>query len=464
MKNKIFIGIFLIIVLMSNLSLASYHTVTMSVVEEPICSISLGENATFEKKLIQKNLTNKEVTLQLQVTNKAKIEKPTGEIMLVIDNSNSMTNVTSTGAMRKDVVLSSVKKLITGLLKDNNGLKVGAVSFSSTSEKNAEGTLTLGTAKDATLLSHLTSDLSALTNAINQITFADSTTASYTNLQAGLTMAKQLFSEEKNDKILIVLTDGLPNVILNRNEVSYNEDTISATKSEYTSIVTSGIQVMTMLTGIADGNASISSDITYNQYIEKIFGTTTNPTAGTFYYISDHEIEKTITEDIYDSLMPTKKSLKNITIVDYFPEEIVNNFDFAYVSDANIGTISTSINPANHSITWTIPELESGQTATVQYTLTLKENFDSAILDKILPTNQKVDIHYDDMHGAEQTKTSNISPKLRLTEPKAPVKKEEPKILPKAGSTFILFGFVLVATGLSFYSIIKLRHIDKKMK
>ena len=50
MKNKIFMGLFLIIILIANVSFASYSTVTMSVVEEPICTIKLSENSKFEKK------------------------------------------------------------------------------------------------------------------------------------------------------------------------------------------------------------------------------------------------------------------------------------------------------------------------------------------------------------------------------------------------------------------------------
>ena len=39
MKKKILLILFLIIILMSNLSFASYSTVSMTVVEEPVCTI-----------------------------------------------------------------------------------------------------------------------------------------------------------------------------------------------------------------------------------------------------------------------------------------------------------------------------------------------------------------------------------------------------------------------------------------
>ena len=119
MKKKIFITTLLLLIMLVNVSFASYSTVTMSVVEEPICTIQLSDNSKFEKKLISKNLQNKEVTLQLQVTNEEKSNKPTGEIMLVLDNSESMKLETSTGSVRKDLVFESAKTLVSNLLKDN---------------------------------------------------------------------------------------------------------------------------------------------------------------------------------------------------------------------------------------------------------------------------------------------------------------------------------------------------------
>ena len=155
------------------------------------------------------------------------------------------------------------------------------------------------------------------------------------------------------------------------------------------------------------------------------------------------------------SLIPVEKSLKDITIVDYFPEEIIKNFDFAYVSNPNFGTISTKVDTSNNSITWTIPELENGQTATVQYKLKLKQNFDSAIVGKILNTNQKVDISYTDTSDVKHQETSDISPKLKLTEP--------PVVLPKAGTITLITCGILV-TILLIFSFVKLAILDKKMK
>lgn len=448
MKKKIFISVFLLLILIANLSFASYSTVSMSVVEEPICTIPIGENSKFEKKLISKDLNNKEVTLQLQVTNEEIADKPTGEVMLVLDNSDSMTSEIADGKTRKDFIFDSAKTLITNLLKDNESLKIGIVSFS-TNYPTSEGTI-----DDAKLESGLSSDATILKNAISNIQLR----GDRTNLESGLALASQQFTKSDNNKYLIVLTDGVPNVAIDDTNF-YSDSVITKTKEKIIDIDAQKIKLLTMLTGITNESEipkGGTTSKTYGEIITEIFGTTENPTAGDFYYITDDKIETTVTNDIYNSLLPNEKTLKDIKIVDYFPKEIVDNFDFAYVTKANIGEISAEIDKTNHSITWTIPELASGQTATVQYKLKLKENFDSNIVDKILNTNEKVDITYKDLDGKEQAKTSDVSPKLKLTEP--------PKVLPKAGITTLLITFAVLATGLLIFSLAKLTIIHHKMK
>lgn len=449
MKKKIFISLFLILLLLTNLSFASYSTVTMSVVEEPICTIELGENSKFEKKLISKDLNEKEVTLQLQVTNGEIANKPTGEIMLVLDNSNSMNTEVSEGKTRKDLIFNSAKILVSNLLEDNESLKIGIVSFSTSIDSSKEGTL-----EDANLVSTLSNNVSTLTNAISNIQ-AD---GPRTDLEAGLSLASNQFTKTNNNKYMIILTDGVPNVAINYDNIYYSDDVILKTKAQLQQLKQSNINVITMLAGITkEEEEEIPNDTkSKGEIITEIFGTVSNPTTGQFYYVTDDQVETTVTNDIYKSLLPETKTLKNIKIVDYFPAEIINNFDFAYVSETSIGTISATVDKTNNSITWTIPELASGETATVQYKLKLKENFDSSIVGKILNTNEKVDITYEDYDGQEQSKTSDVSPKLKLAEP--------PAVLPKAGITTLIITGSIIVLGILTFSTVKLFIINKKLK
>lgn len=447
MKKKIFITTLLLLIMLVNVSFASYSTVTMSVVEEPICTIQLSDNSKFEKKLISKNLQNKEVTLQLQVTNEEKSNKPTGEIMLVLDNSESMKLETSTGSVRKDLVFESAKTLVSNLLKDNENLKIGVVSFSTNTDVSKEGTT-----EDAQVVSKLSNDSNALLNSISSI----EATGPRTDLEAGLEVASGEFTKTDNSKYMIVLTDGVPNVALNYNKVYYSDDVIAKTKAKLEALKKANVNVITMLTGIntPEGTPTGASK-TYNQIITEIFGTQENPTAGTFYYVTDDKVESTIKTDIYNSLVPEEKTLKDIKIVDYFPKEIIDNFDFSYVSKANIGEISATVDKTNNLITWNIPSLAIGQTATVQYKLKLKENFDSAIVNKILNTNEKVDTTYTDFDNKSQSKTSDVSPKLKLAEP--------PATLPKAGTTTFI-AITVLAVGLLVFSITKLTILKNIIK
>ena len=449
MKKKVFIALFLILILVANISMASYSTVQMEVVEEPVCTIELGDNASFEKRLIEKDLANKEVTLQLQVTNNEAAAKPTGELMLVLDNSNSMTETVdeTQSVTRKDLIFESAKTLVSNLLDGNEDLQIGIISFSSyynsseptdiSQEATMEG--------DAKVVSALSSNATQLNSAIDNIE-AD---GPRTDLDAGITLASQQFTEEDNNKYMIVLTDGVPNISLGHNTPYYSDDTINATKSKLQELDESGIQIITMLTGINnEDEVPFGTTKTYGQIITEVFGTEENPTVGDFYYVTDDQVEETITNDIYNSLLPVSLSYKDIVIKDYFPQEIIDNFEFAYVSDANIGEISAEVDTTDNSITWTIPELASGQTATVQYKLKLKQDFDSSIVNKLLDTNEKVDITYKDFNDTEQSKTSDVTPVLRLTEP--------PVELPKAGLTTVLIIFGTVSIGLFIFSLIKL--------
>lgn len=444
MNKEISIALCLLLILISTTVFAS-TTVKMEIVENNICNIELNEDSKFEKKIISSNLDKHQVTLQLQINNNAINEIPEGELMLVIDSSDSMNTKITDTTTRKDLVLNSANKLVENLLSINSStLKIGVVTFSASQEQSE-----MGTEKDAQLVTTFTNDLKTLKTKISAI----EGTGSYTNLDAGLKLAQKTFTTEKNNKYIIVLTDGVPNMNVGNSDlvkIEALEKVISTTKETLLSL--KDINVISLLTGIDDEKATVRTDgtnsYTYGQVIEGVFGTEEKPTIGKFYKINDKEIEKTITEEIYSDLVPVAKTLKDITVVDYFPKEIVENFDMAYVQGTDTSKISASIDKETNTITWTIPELEAGKSINVQYTLTLKDEFDEKIIDKILDTNQKVDIDFNDFDNQKQTKTSDVTPKIKLTEIKQtePTKDDTkaPEELPKTGAP-ILIGFVSIA-------------------
>ena len=428
---KIVLIIFLLITFITTISSAAYKDVTMSVVEEPVCTINFGTASSLEKKLISKDLNNKEVTLQLKVSNNEERLKPTGEIMLVIDNSKSMLDTVDGTKTREDLVIDSAKTLIKNLLEDNTKLKIGVVSFSTNTDIAKEGTL-----EDAKLISDLSNNAENLISSVSNIEY----NGPRTNLDSGIQLAKKYFTEETDNshKYMIILSDGVPNVAVDYDKNYYSDDVISKTKTSLQSLSNITKNVFVMLTGITNGDLSTpTSQKTYNEIVQEIFGTEEKPTIGKFYYIQDDKIENTIKTNIYNDLVPIAQSFTDIKVIDVFPKEIVDNFSFSYVKEANIGKISTSIDKTNNSITWTIPELKSGETAIVQYKLKLNTNFDNGIINKILNTNTKVDISYKDSSNITNTKSSDITPKLKLTE-------NLPVEIPKAGNTIFFGGIGIV--------------------
>lgn len=464
MKQKISIALCLLLILISTTVFAS-TPVKMEIVENNICNIKLNENSNFEKKIVSSELDKKQVTLQLQVNNDAINKVPEGELMLVIDSSNSMNEtINDTSTTRKDLVLNSAQKLVENLLTLNSStLKIGVVTFSASQEATE-----MGTEKDAQLVSDFSNDLTTLKAKISSI----EGTGAYTDLDAGLKLAQKTFTTEKNNKYLIVLTDGVPNMNVGNSDllkIESLEKVISTTNETLKSL--KDINVISLLTGIKSEDATVRTDgtnsYTYGQVIQGVFGTPTNPTIGKFYKIDDTEIEKTITEQIYADLIPVEQTLKDITIVDYFPQYIVDNFEMAYVEGVNNLNISSKIDKETNSITWTIPELKAGETLKVQYTLTLKDTFDEKIIDQILDTNQKVEINYKDFDNTAKTTKSDVTPKIKLTEVKQEVPKTEPtqdntkapEELPKTGAP-MLVGFVAIASIATIAFAIKSKKID----
>ena len=91
MKNKFFIiAYFLVALIFSNSIFAAYDTTLIEIKENPTLQMQIDDNSYFSKELINKDEENKSLTFRLQVQNNEPIQELSGEIMFVIDMSNSM--------------------------------------------------------------------------------------------------------------------------------------------------------------------------------------------------------------------------------------------------------------------------------------------------------------------------------------------------------------------------------------
>ena len=456
MEKKIALTIFLIIMMMTTSVFATAKSadVKMEVVEDNVCTIKLNEKANLEKKLVEYDLDKHQVTLQLKVNNAAEAKIPSGEMMLVIDSSNSMDQKVDDNTTRKELVLNSANKLVESLLKANpTTLKIGVVTFSTSSQKDENGNLIIGTEADAQKVCDFTNNVQTLKSKISAI----EGTGQYTNLDSGLKLAKSQYTSEDNNKYMIVLTDGLPNIAIGYNDLtSYKglTDVITATKATLKSL--DNVDVMTMLTGIDTEDATFRMEgenkYTYGQVIQEVFGTESKPTVGKFYKINDNQIEKTITETIYRELLPVENALTDIVVKDYFPEYIVNNFEMTYVEGIDTSNVSAKIDTETNSITWNLAKLGANQSAMIQYRLTLKDEFDEKIIGEILNTNDSVEVTYKDFDGSSKTEKSDVTPKIKLTKIEVPVDNTvAPEPIPKAGSPMVIVGMILVVAVAMFF-------------
>lgn len=452
--------LFLLVVTFSCKSFAVSNTqkgtTTLELVDNTICTITVDDKANFEKKITKFNKEERSATLTLTITNLKTVEesrKPV-EVFLVIDNSDSMVKNEINNITRKQAVINSANVLIDKLFSENENLKVGVVSFSSLDSSKGE---TEGTINDAKLVLGLNNSKSDVKSAIESI--SSSKTGPRTNIEAGITIASQNYSKNSNtNRYIVLLTDGVPNNALDGTFSSYIKTAGARTKSKLQQIENDGINVIGAMIGLDGERVEPQSNKTYKALAEEVFGTVDNPTISNYYYIPDDQIEETIANKIFQNLVSRKdNTLKNIVIKDYFPQEIIDNFDFEYVASPNIGKVSTVIDKTDNSITWVIEFLKEGEIATLSYKLTLKENYNKEIINKVLPTNEKVDITAEDNdHDKDNPykEASDESPKVKVLyeeptvkpdptpepEPNAPKDNTvAPSVLPQTGDNSAIF-------------------------
>lgn len=329
------------------------------------------EEGVFTKKIT--NINDKEITIKLNFDiTKDKTIKDSTEIMFLIDNSSTMgTIMQGTNQSRKVKVVNSTEELIKKINKNNPNAKMGIAYFSSTGR----------------LLQALTNNQEELLKSCE--TFKNASPGGTTSMGAGLSVAKSSFTSEATEKILVFLTDGLP--------TDNKENVKNALKDQ-------NIYIITTLVGLDNATD------TQKAIIEEIFGTEANPVADKFYNIADTDIETTISQNIYNRILEDfQAKLTNIEIKDYFPEEIVNNFDISIKNN-----IKGNAEKGKDYISWKIDTLESGENGVLEYTLKLKENYNANIINKVIDTNKKVDLNYNDMKNKAQSKEMTDSPQIIL--------------------------------------------------
>ncbi len=463
MKKKISVLLIIvaIIAVLANCAYAANEDVTLSKVKDNVCEINLDNSGKVIKKLNSVENSTKTVTLQIDVENTKKEEETIepSEIFFVLDNSKSMeVNKLTVGTetiTRKEAVFNAAKTLAETILTEQPSTKIGLVRFSTNTETSKVGTL-----EDASLIIEPTSDISSIKTSIDSIT----TAGDQTDIDAGIQVALNNFSKEENlNKYIILLTDGVPNVAVGGPTYQYSGEVATKTKATLQTIKEKGMNLITVMTGVnstyqPDPDGRLCPDAQGKTFLDlatEIFGDQTNPNYGKFYYVSDENVVNTITRTVYSDV--TKKitnELTNIHLEDYFPANIIENYDVAVTNASATSTQVQMSQPVvdvqNRKITWDIAKLPAGEKATLIYTLVLKENFNKNILNVETPTNEKVDVDYTNPQGEKKTNTSSVSPSIILQKEVIPADNTTAdKNIPNAGDNLSVVFIAIITIGLT---------------
>ena len=438
-----------------------------------------NEQGYITKKIIDSNPETGEVTIQLSLSNTKKEEivenaiKKT-EVIMVIDSSGSMYDYKNEqGIARKTMIVEAAEALGKKLYENVDNIEISAIIFHDNAKE----------------LCSLTNNKDEFNNALEN--WRKSNTRGWTNIDAGITLASEKFNNVTN-KIMVVLTDGVPTRDTKGNgslDVGSEKcKTIAInTREKIEQIREKGIYIIALMTGTETSDLSAEQVIQETALLKEVFGTQTNSTANKYYNISDENINKIVTEDIYkDVVSRVQNPINSIKIVDYFPSEIINNFEFSYVEQPNVGNVSSQIDENTNNIIWEIDKLDGEEMATLKYKLKIKDMKNLSLLNKTIATNDKVVLTYKDTASKDYTATLTSSPQIQLTEIKENVNSNENEnrnenkneirneignevinnnqskqtdntvantILPKTGENIVIIGIItiLIVSGVFYY-------------
>ncbi len=487
------------------------NDVTLNVIQKA-SEIKYLENdqGNISKTIVKSDTEKGEVTIEVKLAN-----KPKDISITKYDNSEIFIIIPEYTNAQENEKLTYIETLAEKIFAKSSKTKIGIIGIKGTIQdsfidENGERVQgekdqikVNGTEKNAECIVDLTQNLTQLKTELRKMNHEK--IQYYSNLQAALRLANNSFSENSN-KILISLYDDVPAISIGTNgQCSYGglfsqyktaeeavrgnlNELVNNTRNEILRLKESNIDFILLRPDDTNFDkkfydnktGEVSVEIDGKPYADKLYGTLEKPTYGKMYSLNNDSLDKIVTEYIYkDIIEKIRTPISNIKIVDYFPNEIISNFDFAYVSKPNKGTVSEKIDTKDNTIIWNIDKLDPNETATLQYKLKIKNmSKNSSIYNKEIATNEKIVLTYKDTNQKDYSVTLSSSPKIKLAEIQKPTttttqgattlpKSKDPtvanKILPDTGGHILIISSILLAIILIAIGIIQ-NHKYKDVK
>ncbi len=443
--------LFFIFSIISN-SLASDLKTSLDIVEKASETKYLDNNqGNISKTIVDSNPDTGEVSIELKLENIKKendqkeVYENTEVYLLVSENISHDDKELSK-------YINNIEKLSSKIFKVNANTKIGVIgikgpikdSYIDESGKQVTGDKdesdVPGNNSNSEIIVGLTNNVDSIKSGLQKMN--TSKTKYYSNLQSAIRLANNSYSQNTN-KILISLYDNVPTVSIGVkakvttgwfSEYSTLEEAVNG---KYNKIATS---TKNEILTLKESNVSFillrPDDTSYNEnwynssgekvlefdgspYVKDLYGTIENPTYGKMYSFKDSNIDTIITENIYqDVQQKIQPDITNVKITDYFPKEIIENFEFSYLNNPRLGSVSKTIDKTNNTITWDIDKLKGNEVATLRYKLKIKDMKNVKLVNKTIATNEKVILTYKDISAKSYELMLSSSPKIKLSETK----------------------------------------------
>ena len=398
------------------------------------------------KKIIASNGTLGEVTIQLSVSNSKQETQQfeDTEIYLIVEENLAKNE------KKLNEYIAQINSLASKVFLFTSKVKIGIIGMKGTisdqtidetgkaviGEKD-EGKVN-GTESNAEILVKPTNDVNAIVSALKSM---NNNKEQYNNnLQAAIKLAKSSYSNNTN-KILVSLYDNVPSIAIGTcQQITYgglldeyqtmqeavvakHEELVRKTKTEILGLKGTGIDLILLRPGDTNFNqkwystktGELELEFDGSKYVQELYGTLEQPTYGKMYSLENTTLETVLIKNMYqDFIQGYSPNMSSVVVNDYFPKEITDYYTIT-VADKNLENVDVSKYETDGYITWNIGTLETGDTATLEYTLKIDNMKNDNLLNKTIATNEKVEITYEDAEGKDYTATLTSSPSIQLT-------------------------------------------------